>query len=169
MEGLVEQVQSLISSEPDEICNYANVSAHLFHALNEGYGGAINWLGFYRVVQEDTLLLGPFQGKVACLRIPFGRGVCGEAAAKKSTVVVPDVSLRPGHIACDSASQSELVIPVFDHEGHLRAVLDVDSSVLHFFTGPDAELVRVLEKCAEAFKRPPPPAPAPRQIHHAPH
>ena len=162
---IAEEVTSLISSEPDEIANYANVSAHLFAILNaDATAPPVNWLGFYRVVADETLLLGPFQGKVACLRIPLGAGVCGTAAASQSTLVVPDVHAFPGHIACDSASQSEVVIPVFGADGKMAAILDVDSSRKQFFND---EIVQGLEQCMLAFKRPTPPLPPKRQIKHA--
>ena len=110
-EKLAREARSLTESEPDEIANMANVAALLHAALNEARGGAINWTGFYRVASDETLVLGPFQGKVACLRIPFGVGVCGTAAAAQKTVVVPDVDKFPGHIACDCEKRS--VCPVW--------------------------------------------------------
>ena len=164
--GLVAaEVASLISSEPDLQANMANVSAHLYAYLNQHLAGVVNWCGFYRrVPDQPLLLLGPFQGKVACLRIPFGQGVCGAAAQKQETVVVADVEKFPGHIACDSASQSEVVIPVRDAAGDMIAILDVDSSALGTFT---PEIVAGLEACVAAFQRPTPATPPMRSVKHA--
>ncbi len=164
-EKVAAEVLSLIATEPDEVANMANVAAHLFHALNESLGGAVNWLGFYRVAAgEATLVLGPFQGRVACIRIPFGAGVCGTAAASRATVLVPDVDAFPGHISCDSASKSEVVVPVFDSADALIGVLDVDANVLACFDAADAA---GLELCMAAFRRPTPPTPSQRSIKHA--
>ena len=106
--SLASECGSLTSSEPDEIANMANVSALMFSTLNEKKNNTINWLGFYRVgaADQETLVLGPFQGKVACIRIPFGQGVCGACAKTKVLQLVPDVDNFPGHIACDSNSRS---------------------------------------------------------------
>jgi GAF domain-containing protein len=100
---LAREARSLTESEPDEVANMANVAALLHGALNAARGGCVNWTGFYRVAGPETLVLGPFQGRVACIRIPFGSGVCGAAAARREAVVVPDVEQFPGHIACDCA------------------------------------------------------------------
>ena len=117
---LNEQVAAIISSEHDVIANMANISAILFEALD-----FVNWAGFYRVVNEE-LVLGPFQGKVACSRIPIGRGVCGTAVSENQTQLIGDVHQFSGHIACDAASNSEIVIPVHHHD-EVVAVLDIDS------------------------------------------
>lgn len=124
---IVQQVSSLVNGEPDLIANLANVSA----ALNE-YLDDINWVGFY-IMRQGELVLGPFQGKAACIRIPVGRGVCGAAAATKETQRIDDVHAFPGHIACDAASNSELVVPVIVNE-QVVAVLDIDSPSLNRFT-----------------------------------
>ena len=111
---------SLTAGEPDAVANMANVAALLFEALPE-----LNWAGFYRNVGGE-LVLGPFQGRAACIRIPFGKGVCGAAAATLEPQLVEDVHAFPGHIACDAASASELVVPIV-HEGTLVGVIDLDS------------------------------------------
>jgi len=113
-------VTGLLDGEPDPIANLANASALLAAALDR-----INWCGFY-LFKDGELVLGPFQGKTACVRIALGKGVCGTAAARRETLVVPDVDAFPGHIACDAASRSEIVVPIVDG-GELRGVLDVDS------------------------------------------
>ena len=128
-EGLLPQVASVVEGETDMIANMANVAA----MLHETFG--FWWTGFYRVV-GDELVLGPFQGPMACTRIKKGRGVCGTAWAKEATQVVPDVDLFPGHIACSSASRSEIVVPVF-REGEVIAVLDIDSDRLSTFDETD--------------------------------
>jgi len=130
---LAAQAAALVEGEPDAIANMANLSALLWQALPE-----LNWAGFYRRV-GDQLVLGPFQGKPACVRIPWGKGVCGTAAAEKKPQVVPDVHAFPGHIACDEASRSELVIPLFAPDGTVAGVLDLDSPVPGRFTGEDLE------------------------------
>lgn len=139
---LKEQLQSLVAGVPYPIANLANASALLGQALCD-----INWVGFY-LCQDGKLVLGPFQGKTACIEIPFGRGVCGTAAAKDETQLVPDVHAFPGHIACDSASNSEIVIPLHKY-GQVAAVLDIDSPTRGRFTVADKEgleqLVPILE------------------------
>ncbi len=113
-------MDALTADEPDPIANMANVAALIWEYLPD-----LNWAGFYRMI-DGGLVLGPFQGKVACIRIALGAGVCGTAAATQTTQLVKDVHAFPGHIACDSASESELVVPIL-HEGRLLAVLDLDS------------------------------------------
>lgn len=117
---LTAAVDAITTGEPDAVANMANVAALIWE-----YVPALNWSGFYRMV-DGELVLGPFQGKAACIRIAVGKGVCGAAAATLATQRVEDVHAFPGHIACDAASQSELVIPIV-HEGRLLAVLDLDS------------------------------------------
>lgn len=117
---LHSQIQAIIADESDEIANMANVSALLFESLE-----AVNWVGFYRLINNE-LVLGPFQGKVACIRIPVGKGVCGTAVAENSTQRIADVHQFDGHIACDAASNSEIVIPVRVNNS-VVAVLDIDS------------------------------------------
>ena len=130
---LVErQLASLLEGETDPIAKMANVAA----VLHETFG--FWWTGFYRVA-GDELILGPFQGPVACMHIPFGKGVCGTAWARGETVVVPDVDAFPGHIACSSASRSEIVVPVHGKDGEVVAVLDIDSDRLAAFDEIDKE------------------------------
>lgn len=117
---LLSAIDAITSDEPDAIANMANVAALIWQAVPD-----LNWAGFYRLL-GDTLVLGPFQGKAACIRIPIGKGVCGAAAESKTTQLVRDVHAFPGHIACDVASQSELVVPIL-FQGRLIAVLDLDS------------------------------------------
>lgn len=129
-ETLFPQIKSLIASEPDSIATMANVSAML-HATFGFW-----WTGFYRV-KDDMLVLGPFQGPLACTRIRYGKGVCGTAWREAKTQVVPDVELFPGHIACSSASRSEIVVPVVRRD-QVIAVLDIDSAELNTFDQTDA-------------------------------
>ena len=117
---LIEAADALTAGEPDAVANMANISALLWESLPD-----LNWAGFYRNVGGE-LVLGPFQGRAACIRIPFGKGVCGAAAATLEPQCVDDVHAFPGHIACDSASESELVVPVV-HKGRLLGVIDLDS------------------------------------------
>ena len=129
---LYSQIVALTEGESDIIANMANISA----MIHETFG--FWWTGFYRVCNEPRspkgiLVLGPFQGPLACSRIPFGRGVCGTAWAKGETIIVPDVENFPGHIACSSASRSEIVVPVLDRNDNVTAVLDIDSEELDKF------------------------------------
>ncbi|MGV2873528.1 GAF domain-containing protein [Colwellia sp. E150_009] len=126
------QTKALIHDETDPIANMANISALLFDALEQ-----VNWLGFYRIIEEE-LVLGPFQGKVACIRIPLGKGVCGTAAQTKTTQRIDDVHQFDGHIACDAATNSEIVIPV-QLNGDIIAVLDVDSVSFQRFDQEDQD------------------------------
>lgn len=128
---LAAQLEALLADERDFVANAAQFSAFLFHEL-----GDLNWAGFY-LNKGEQLVLGPFQGKVACVRIPFGRGVCGAAASSRQTQRVEDVHAFPGHIACDSASNSELVVPLVK-DGRLIGVLDLDSPSTARFS-PDAQ------------------------------
>lgn len=127
---LAKQLDALLTGETDCIANLGNASALLNQFLTD-----INWVGFY-LLQEDELVLGPFQGLPACVRIPIGRGVCGTAVTKKETLVVKDVHAFPGHIACDSASQSEIVIPLIQQE-KVIGVLDIDSPIKNRFSQED--------------------------------
>ena len=129
-EQLLPQVEAVIDPNVDLIANMANMAA----MLHETFG--CWWTGFYRIVGNE-LVLGPFQGPLACTRIPFGRGVCGSAWKERRTLVVPDVEQFPGHIACSSASKSEIVVPVF-HNDEIIAVLDIDSDRLGTFDKTDA-------------------------------
>jgi GAF domain-containing protein len=143
---LAAQLSSLLAGERDLIANGANFSALVFHSLPD-----LNWAGFY-FVKDDELVLGPFQGQPACVRIKIGQGVCGAAAAKCLTTIVPNVHEFPGHIACDSASNSEIVIPLIKGE-RLIGVLDLDSPVFGRFDDGDASglnrLVSVLVESSE--------------------
>jgi GAF domain-containing protein len=141
--ALAQELAALLHGEPDRIANAANTAALLFNALPE-----VNWLGFY-FLQGEELVLGPFQGKPACVRIALGRGVCGSAAAQRTTLVVPDVDAFPGHIACDGASRSEIVIPLIDG-ARLLGVLDVDSPRRERFDAIDRA---GLEALAELYVR----------------
>jgi L-methionine (R)-S-oxide reductase len=140
---LIEAADALTAGEPDAIANMANVSALLWESLPD-----LNWAGFYRNVGGE-LVLGPFQGRAACIRIPFGKGVCGTAAASLKPQCVEDVHAFPGHIACDSASASELVVPIV-HDRRLIAVLDLDSPRKARFDADDVEnCVRLAQLLSE--------------------
>ena len=165
-----EMLEALIGSVPHPVANLANASALLFQMLPD-----VSWAGFYLaeegpvIVAEDgipaapedasagarKLVLGPFQGKTACIEIPWGRGVCGTAAKTRQTQLVPDVFAFPGHIACDSASRSEIVVPLFGADGEVAGVLDLDSASPARFTEEDAEgleaFARIIER--EVFGR----------------
>ena len=142
-EMLKKEVDALTKGVPHKITNLANASAALWQAMEN-----INWAGFY-LMDGGKLVLGPFQGKPACIEIPLGRGVCGTAAAERKTVLVEDVHRFPGHIACDSASNSEIVVPIFCN-GEIYGVLDIDSPYLSRFTREDQrgleEIVKILEE-----------------------
>lgn len=131
---LLEEIASVLEGEPDRVARMATVSAMLAAAFETFF-----WTGFYVVdpARPDELVVGPYQGTLGCLRIAFGRGVCGAAAAQRRTLIVPDVEAFAGHIACDSRSRSEIVAPVFDPSGALIAVLDVDSTELAAFDETD--------------------------------
>lgn len=133
------QLGGILAGERDGLANAANTAALLYHGLPD-----LNWAGFY-FLRGQELVLGPFQGQVACIRIALGRGVCGTAAAERRTVLVPDVHAFPGHIACDHRSRSEIVLPLIQG-GRLIGVLDLDSPLLERFTAEDASgLARVVE------------------------
>jgi len=132
-QSLIPQIEALVSGEPDLVANLANVCA----ALREQFKWF--WVGFY-LVKGDELVLGPFQGPVACTRIALGKGVCGAAWEQAKTLIVPDVDAFPGHIACSSLSKSEIVVPLFNN-GKVVAVLDVDSEALDQFDATDARFL----------------------------
>lgn len=138
-ELLTEQVKALTEGETDVIAVMANVCA----AIHETMG--FFWTGFYRV-KDDELVLGPFQGPVACMHIGFGRGVCGSAWKQCQTIVVPDVEQFPGHIACSSLSRSEIVVPLLSDDGIVRAVLDIDSKELNTFDDTDRRYLEAICK-----------------------
>ena len=132
-------MDALTAGEPDPVANMANAAALIWEYLPD-----INWAGFYRMV-DGELVLGPFQGKAACIRIPIGKGVCGTAAQARQTQLIDDVHAFPGHIACDGASLSELVVPIV-HDGELFGVLDLDSPTLARFDNEDAAGCEALVK-----------------------
>ena len=142
---LASALESLVTGEPDSVANMANAAALIWESLPE-----LNWAGFYRNVRGE-LVLGPFQGRPACIRIPFGQGVCGAAAATLQVQRIEDVNAFPGHIACDAASNSELVVPIV-RDGELIAVLDLDSPKTTRFTEEDeAGCVKLAEILANAI------------------
>lgn len=143
---LQKEIRALAEEARDHVPLFANVSALLFETLPD-----LNWAGFY-LMDEGSLVVGPFQGKVACVRIPVGKGVCGTAVLRDETVRVADVHAFPGHIACDGASASEIVVPIHEN-GEVVGVLDIDSPLKERFTEEDREglegIVRVLEETAD--------------------
>jgi L-methionine (R)-S-oxide reductase len=143
---LAAEVASVVAGETSRTARYATTTSLLVSAFGERFF----WCGFYEVDPRKTteLVVGPYQGTLGCLRIPFGKGVCGASAAKRETIIVPDVHAFPGHIACDSRSNSEIVVPVFDAAGALVAVLDVDSVSFNAFDAIDA---RGLERICAAM------------------
>jgi GAF domain-containing protein len=143
---LASALEGLVTGEPDPIANMANAAALIWESLPD-----LNWAGFYRNVGGE-LVLGPFQGRAACIRIPFGKGVCGAAAATLQVQRVDDVHAFPGHIACDAASASELVVPIVGADGKLIAVLDLDSPTPGRFDAEDeAGCVKLGELLARAL------------------
>lgn len=146
-EKVQQMLRGLVEGIPYEVADLANASALLWQELED-----INWAGFYKMV-DGALVLGPFQGKPACIRIPVGRGVCGTAVAEDRTQLVADVHQFPGHIACDCASNSEIVVPIHVN-GEVWGVLDIDSPLVGRFTKDDQlgleGFVRILERCLEA-------------------
>ena len=138
---LLAQLAALLQGEADVVANMANMAAVLYHNLPQ-----LNWAGFY-VRRGDELVLGPFQGQPACVRLKRGRGVCWAAVEKRETLIVPDVHAFAGHIACDSASQSEIVVPIFK-DGEIWGVLDIDSPVKARFTQEDKDF---LEQAVKLF------------------
>jgi GAF domain-containing protein len=143
-QSLVKQTESLIGGESNIIANMANISALLFTSLED-----VNWSGFYFMDSPTELVLGPFQGNPACIRIPVGKGVCGTAAATEQTQLISDVHAFDGHIACDAASNSEIVVPIMKN-GRVFAVLDIDSPSIGRFDTDDQAGLEALVKCLEA-------------------
>ena len=141
-QSILPQIKAVIGGTDDLIANLANVSAILKQAFN------FHWVGFYRTNAPNNLILGPFQGPLACIAIPFGKGVCGTAARDKKTILVPDVDQYPGHIACSSLSKSEIVVPLI-HDGETKLVLDVDSDKLNDFSAIDQ---KYLEQIVELIR-----------------
>lgn len=145
--GAQTELQGLLEGESNPIANMANTAALLFHHFKW------HWVGFYLVEGSDELILGPFQGPVACTRIPFGKGVCGSAWKAKETLVVPDVHQFPGHIACSPHSLSEIVVPVFRPDGKVWAVLDIDSDKLNDFSETDQlELEAIAQMLSDSIQ-----------------
>jgi GAF domain-containing protein len=148
IDDILPELRALLAGETDRVANAANTAALIFARVPR-----LNWAGFY-FLQGETLVVGPFQGLPACTRIPLGRGVCGTAASRGETIVVPDVHLFDGHIACDSASQSEIVVP-FAIDGALAGVLDIDSPELNRFDEGERMLFEAIaqtyaESCARS-------------------
>ncbi len=141
--ALLPQIESLIAGEPDVVANLSNIAAALKQAMG------FFWVGFY-IVKSNELVLGPFQGPIACTRIGFGKGVCGASWKEKRVILVPDVEQFPGHIACSSASKSEIVLPAFKN-GEVALVLDVDSDRLNDFDETDAVALQKLMRTVEQF------------------
>lgn len=137
---LSQQLNGLLDGERDMIANAANTSALMFEMLPD-----LNWAGFYFLKSADELVLGPFQGRTACVRIAVGRGVCGTAVAKGQSILVDDVHAFPGHIACDAASRSELVVPLH-HDGEILGVIDLDSPIPSRFDAQDQAGIEALAK-----------------------
>jgi len=142
-DALLPQIESLVAGEPDVVANLSNIAAALKQAMN------FFWVGFY-IVKNNELVLGPFQGPIACTRIAFGKGVCGASWKEKKVMLVPDVDQFPGHIACSSASKSEIVLPAFKH-GEVALVLDVDSDKLNDFDATDEAALQKLMRTVEKF------------------
>jgi GAF domain-containing protein len=141
--ALLPQIEALIADEPDVVANLSNIAAALRQSMN------FFWVGFY-IVKNNELVLGPFQGPIACTRIGFGKGVCGASWKEKKVILVPDVEQFPGHIACSSASKSEIVLPAFKN-GEVALVLDVDSDKLNDFDETDALALGKLMRTVEQF------------------
>lgn len=139
---LIPQIESLVAGETDQVANFSNIVAALKQTMD------FFWVGFY-IVKDNQLVLGPFQGPIACTRIDFGKGVCGASWKQKKTILVPNVDEFPGHIACSSASKSEIVLPAFKN-GEVALVLDVDSDKLNDFDSVDQDaleqVMRIIEK-----------------------
>ncbi|KAI8353863.1 GAF domain-like protein [Mortierella sp. GBAus27b] len=152
------QIQGIVDGQRNWVTNLANASSLIYHGLRAVTGKPINWAGFYVLDQsvgstnddtqtkKEALILGPFQGKIACTNIDFGRGVCGTAAAEKKTLVIKDVHQFPGHIACDSASNSEIVVPLLGPDGRVIGVLDLDCEVTEGFDEDDKAGLEVVSK-----------------------
>jgi L-methionine (R)-S-oxide reductase len=141
---LTAQISALVQDETDPVANMANTASLIFHALPR-----LNWAGFY-LLKGGELVLGPFQGRIACVRIAFGRGVVGTAAEKRVTIRVADVNQFPDHIACDTASKSEIVIPLTSEDSHLLGVLDIDSPDLDRFDDEDEAGLKAIGKIISA-------------------
>ncbi len=148
--ALRAEIAAVVAGEPSRTARYATAASLLANAFPDRFF----WTGFYLVdeAKGDELVVGPYQGTLGCLRIPFGKGVCGAAAAKRETILVPDVHAFPGHIACDSRSNSEIVVPVLDQAGKLAAVLDVDSTQFDAFDAVDRAGLEGI--CADLLKTP---------------
>lgn len=148
--ALRDEIRAVISGEPNRVARYATAASMLSGAFGERFF----WTGFYLVDanKPSELIVGPYQGTLGCLRIPVGKGVCGASAAQRKTIIVPDVHAFPGHIACDSRSNSEIVTPVFDATGALAGVLDVDSTLFDAFDADDEAGLEAI--CADLLTTP---------------
>lgn len=135
--NIKESLEDIFCGEDNFISNSANFASLLYHSLQD-----INWVGFY-LESKGNLILGPFQGKIACMKIPYGKGVCGTSASNRKTLIVDDVHSFPGHIACDAASASEIVVPLIK-DGHLYGVLDIDSPIRNRFNVTDKEELEIM-------------------------
>jgi GAF domain-containing protein len=136
LSAAMPQIEAVLAGETDAVALMASLSRLLWEALPQA-----NWVGFYRRVADEELAVGPYQGSMGCLRIPFSRGVCGACARSGRALIVPDVRAFPGHILCDERTVSEMVLPVFAHGGRLMAVLDVDSPIPDAFATAEVELL----------------------------
>ena len=136
---VINDIKALIAGETDEIAVMSTICCEVAHAFPE-----FNWVGFYRVTEPEVLKVGPYQGGHGCLTIPFSKGVCGKAARENLTQLVKDVNALPYHIACSSATQSEIVVPVADNKGRVRAVFDLDSEILNYVDSVDQEYVEMI-------------------------
>jgi L-methionine (R)-S-oxide reductase len=147
---VAEEIAAVLEGEPNAVARMATVTSMLATAFDHFF-----WTGFYLVdpAKGDEMVVGPYQGTLGCLRIAFGRGVCGAAAAQRRTLIVPDVGVYPGHIACDSRSRSEVVVPVLDSDGGLIGVFDVDAVALDAFDETDAAGIEAILR--QVFGRPP--------------
>ncbi len=141
---VIKQLKALIEGETNRIANLSNASALLNQFLNE-----VNWVGFY-LMEDGNLVLGPFQGLPACVRIPLGKGVCGTSAQQRKTIRVEDVHAFPGHIACDAASQSEIVVPLLK-DGELVGVLDIDSPIKNRFDETDEKMLNLFAEALVSY------------------
>ncbi|GMM38078.1 L-methionine (R)-S-oxide reductase [Saccharomycopsis crataegensis] len=152
LEQIVESYQALADGQTNWVCNLANAASLLWHGYHSlappSRGKSVNWAGFYVMDKNvsEQLILGPFQGLVACQTIKIGRGVCGTAAGEKLTQLVPDVEKFPGHIACDGITKSEIVVPIVDAEGVVRGVIDLDNTELEGFDEVDQKYLELLAK-----------------------
>lgn len=145
LESVVESYKALADGQDNWVCNLSNCASLLWHCYSQISNGTVNWTGFYVLDEKNNsqLILGPFQGKVACQLIPFGKGVCGAAAESRQTQLVPDVEKFPGHIACDGDTKSEIVVPIIQNE-KIIGVIDLDCTQLEMFDESDKKWLEIL-------------------------